>query len=173
MPRQVTVTQRFIEKITITDSCWEWKGSLFKGYGSFYYQGKKIKAHRFSYMYFNKLPYLPEPHLHVHHTCYNKSCVNPNHLKLLSAEEHGKIEGKFNAVRVICMRGLHVMANNRQQSHPKQCWECRLARAVERRKERLGTPEYEAYLVRRREADRVYQKRKYWENNEIVTSIIK
>jgi hypothetical protein len=59
--------------------CWEWTGALSGNkYGAFWDGKNQVKAHRYSYEYFNKTEI--KNNYIVMHTCDNMKCVNPQHL---------------------------------------------------------------------------------------------
>lgn len=61
--------------------CWIWLGTIGKGvynrYGTLSYKGKRLSAHRASYLAF--VGPIPEKHYICHH-CDTPECVNPSHL---------------------------------------------------------------------------------------------
>ena len=69
------------------DECWNWKGTLRKGYGSIWGgDGSTPSAHRVSWeLHGNPLPELPYV---LDHACKNKRCVNPAHLRVVLQEEN-------------------------------------------------------------------------------------
>lgn len=78
-----------LEQIEFAPSgCWLWKGAkIGAGYGRAWAYGRYMRAHRFTYAAANGP--IPDDHA-VHHTCEEKTCVNPSHLRCLSNEEHGR-----------------------------------------------------------------------------------
>src|SRR3990167_10994672 len=71
---------RFISKIQPTTTCWIWMASRSNfGYGSFVLDGKRITAHRASWILFNGS--IPKD-MWVLHKCDNPPCVNPLHLEI-------------------------------------------------------------------------------------------
>jgi len=67
------------------DGCWDWEGSLRRGYGRIKVNGKAMGAHRISWIIHNGD--IPEG-MFVCHKCDNKLCTNPKHLFLGSAKDN-------------------------------------------------------------------------------------
>lgn len=76
--------------------CWQWQGALHNdGYAAWNVGGRQVKVHRASYL----LSVGPIPkNRFVVHTCGNRACVNPDHLKLVTHKglyqhnlEHGHV----------------------------------------------------------------------------------
>jgi hypothetical protein len=62
------------------DECWPWGGGYFNtGYGRVIVKRKSRQAHRFAWEYANGRP-VPEG-MDILHSCDNKKCCNPNHLR--------------------------------------------------------------------------------------------
>jgi len=91
-PKRPELKERFMQKIEKRDNgCWEWIASKHLGYGKFKYKGEMRLAHRVSYeIFIKKIPL----GLVVDHICYNKGCVNPDHLQLLTLKENSSRGGK-------------------------------------------------------------------------------
>ena len=74
-------TARFWTRVDKTDTCWNWSGNTNnKGYGRFVVKGKRILAHRYSWV-LHRPGMFPEGKV-VYHICKNTLCVNPAHLRL-------------------------------------------------------------------------------------------
>ena len=80
----IEICTRFLAKVAISDDpfnweCWLWQGRVDElGYGQFKCFGFVMNAHRVAWML--KHRQWPGKWL-IRHTCANKSCVNPDHLK--------------------------------------------------------------------------------------------
>ena len=71
-----------------TNECVEWEGKLnVCGYAQTWLNGTNNLVHRLSYkQYIGPIENKKE----VAHTCHNRKCINPNHLKLLTHQENIK-----------------------------------------------------------------------------------
>ena len=81
------IEQRFHNRVKEYPSgCQEWIGNKLKsGYGRMQYEGKRLLAHRLSYML--QVGSI-NPGMEVHHKCSNKSCVKPSHLEQVTPKEN-------------------------------------------------------------------------------------
>lgn len=95
------IRNRFWQKVDQTPSCWFWTGCLDrKGYGWFGLKGRVQRTHRVSYELANG----PIPKgMQVDHTCYNRNCVNPDHLRLVT---HKQNQENRQGARVDCTSGV-------------------------------------------------------------------
>jgi hypothetical protein len=81
-----TQMERFLSRVKWVGECLEWQAGLHKsGYGHIRYGRRMVMAHRFSYI-IHKGPI--EPGLFILHSCDNKKCVNPAHLRQGTAKEN-------------------------------------------------------------------------------------
>lgn len=85
--------ERFWAKVDKTDGCWNWTAAKAHGYGRFNIALRTtIAAHRFSYELENG-PIAQG--LVLDHTCHNKACVNPSHLRVATNKQN--IENRVGA----------------------------------------------------------------------------
>ena len=77
-----------LKKIRINKktTCWEWKGTTFKGYGyGWFGSGNSKRVHKFfKEKLFGKYPdgYVSD------HLCRNRGCVNPSHIEVVTNKEN-------------------------------------------------------------------------------------
>lgn len=139
-----TVVDRFFDKVTITDYCWEWTSVKNRfGHGRLWVNGRFESAHRVCHVLF--IGPIPEG-LVVDHLCGNPSCVNPGHLEAVTQRENLLRANTFqaaNAAKTHCVSGHEFTPTNtlRDTEGNRVCRKCRQeesARTYLRRKARLA-----------------------------------
>jgi len=98
MPRHKNSLQNIVSKgARQANGCLLYTNNKKKnGYSLVSYGDEMIPVHRVVYLLSGKT--LP-PHFDVHHTCYNKSCIEISHLEALSRSQHALLSEKDIAQR--------------------------------------------------------------------------
>lgn len=117
----VDAATRLLSKLTAPasyDGCWEFTGYIKpNGYGSFWYLGANSYAHIAAYELFNGKP-VPA-NCDVHHTCSNRKCCNPDHLRAVrhrtNIRESTSPMG-LNAQKTHCLNGHRFSPSNLMNS---------------------------------------------------------
>ena len=76
------------EKYVVDPStgCWNWTSHVnHKGYGYCQYKGVGMNAHRAYWIYSGRT--IPDGY-HLDHLCYNRLCVNPDHMEPVTPTEN-------------------------------------------------------------------------------------
>lgn len=143
-------TARFLSKVDKSSSggCWVWIGALDgSGYGTFYFQGRKVRASRWAYERWIG----PLGDQWALHHCDNPPCVNPEHLfigdhtaNMLDASAKGRHGmqvhpessrlGRWSREKTHCPQGHPYDENNTRINTKgrRECWECRRTKSRER-----------------------------------------
>jgi hypothetical protein len=111
-----TAHARFWGKVEKSDGCWAWKGYVSKkGYGTFYIDNVRgtCGAHRYSL----KASGINIPKgLVVDHTCRNRACVRPDHLRVVTPRvnvlENSNSPSALNAKKTHCPKGHPLSGDN-------------------------------------------------------------
>jgi len=122
---------RFHNKVKLNDNgCHIWTGYTDDdGYGKFGIKNKIISSHRFSYnLYKGQIP----NNMEIHHICNNTSCVNPNHLEVVTHKENlilGNSPSSINRDKTHCPKGHKYTKENTYFSNKRRyCRKCRKCR---------------------------------------------
>lgn len=125
--------ERFEEKTRREGECVVWTaGTDRDGYGTFYLRRKNRRAHRVAY--FNAYGAIPEGYV-VNHTCQNRGCVNPTHLRLATVKENALRES--NSVAALNARKTHCPKGHpydRKYGGQRYCSRCEAAKTKRLRK---------------------------------------
>lgn len=138
--QKIMAVARFWPKVDRkdTEACWTWLGATTpNGYGSFRFGSRSHPAHRVSYILSRgDIP----PKYYIDHTCRNRLCVNPNHLRTVTPKVNANENTIGPASRTHCKRGHeYTPENTRWHKNAKRdpyriCRKCANARR-DRRKE--------------------------------------
>lgn len=120
----------FWSRVLKTDYCWHWQGAIrMNGYGHFVVDQRHQAAHRVAWF----LTYGSWPIQELDHTCHNKICVKPGHLRDVSHRENTQ-----NRAVQICVRG-HPLAdpnlyyyNTKARGRMRRCLACHTERESNR-----------------------------------------
>lgn len=99
--------ERFWSKVEKTPTCWIWKAYISKqmGYGRFHFNGRPDMAHRVAYTLV--IGPIPADKV-IDHVCRNRSCVRPNHMRLVTRGENvllGVGASAINQAKQLCPNG--------------------------------------------------------------------
>lgn len=68
------------------DECWPFRGEVWRGYGRYWTEGRRVRAHRYAFQLTSGIE-VPEG-LKVLHECDNPICCNPSHLFLGTSRDN-------------------------------------------------------------------------------------
>lgn len=100
-----SLAARLYGRTVMNGECWEFTGALTKGYGRINANGRQRLAHCVSYEL--QVGDVPDG-LQLDHTCRNRRCVNPSHLRPVTQRENilcGESPAAKNARKTHCKRG--------------------------------------------------------------------
>ena len=103
---RMPIEERFWSKVDKTSTCWEWTGAkVHNGYGVFSLPGNKQQvAHKFSFRL--ALGEVPEK-MELDHTCHNRACVRPDHLRLATHKQNQENRTGAQTNAASGVRGVH------------------------------------------------------------------
>lgn len=140
---KLTARERFEESYTPEPNtgCWLWLKYVNEGgYGQSYLNGRLVYAHRMAWeIYRGPIPV----GMQIDHVCRVRSCVNPEHLRVVTQRtnlvENSTGLAARNIAKTHCLRGHPLSGENLLARRVgRGCRTCFNARAKDRRHERLS-----------------------------------
>lgn len=135
---------RFWNKVDVGHplGCWVWTAWKDDGYGRIDVDGRGVMAHRWSYQAL--VGPIPEG-MQLDHLCRVRSCVNPDHLELVTSAENtrrGFSVSRANRAKTHCPSGhVYDEVNTYIDRRGKRyCRKCQNKRRSERRKRARAVP---------------------------------
>lgn len=127
-PLGVPAYIRFWDHVEIGDGCWTWTGAKSRdGYGLFTVVGsgpfrRTVQAHKYAWMMLRGVA--PQDGQEFDHTCHNRACINPDHLRVVSHIINMNSRKRSNK----CNRGhLIYEPNISMRTGVRRCLLCSLA----------------------------------------------
>ena len=124
-----------MSEINPETGCWDWLArKATNGYGHISIHHEKVGAHRAAYETF--VGPIPDG-LTVDHLCFNRACINPEHMRLLTASDNARNQRLSFATH--CAKGHEFTPENtawwrngrRDGSRPRRrCRACRKGRSA-------------------------------------------
>ena len=127
-PADMSVFARFCKHFLpdASGKCWTWTGHATDGYGRMRVSGKMAGAHRLAYELF--VGPVPDG-MHVLHSCDNRRCVNPAHLRVGTHADNmndkrlrGRAAGERNPKAKLTERDALAIREMRRRHPPGNRW---------------------------------------------------
>jgi HNH endonuclease len=131
-PGSKTLLERLFAKFTVSDGCWEWTAAKTNGYGRIG-RGRRGDGHVYAHRAIYEILVGPIPDgLVIDHLCRNRSCVNPDHMEIVTHKENIRRGFAPSAISVrnsVCQKGHPLSGSNlyvQPSNGKRKCKTCRL-----------------------------------------------
>lgn len=138
---ELSTEERFWQRVEKSGrgGCWNWTGSVASnnGYGRIRVEGVTWRAHRLAWtLLVGDIP----DEMVIDHICRNRRCVNPDHLRVVTAYVNSTENTVGNATKTHCKHGHEFTeANTYVYDKGRACKACMRIRNARRNSEVRGT----------------------------------